>query len=285
MRRRSASGPRDRETQRPARHALLRGTPRPEGVGTRRPHADLEDVDDRQPFVGHASGARQRALRSRASSSADNVKPGGADHAVDLRRRSSADDGARSRPDRGASRRWPPPPPTGRAARRSRASTSTSARLAESCGSWNSLLFAAPVAGAPAPRSARASSRRSAGPTASGCTRARRCSLLAAVRQHLGLDRAAQHRVRRLQRADRRDGLGRLQVLDGEVRDADVAHLALLLQVGQRLPRFGDAARRRRRARPASVASESGRGRWRRPAAGAGCPRLHGGWTGPTRRA
>ena len=58
--------------------------------------------------------------------------------------------------------------------------------------------------------------------------------------QDLLLDLARDQRVRRLQRLDRRDLLDPPQLLDVEVRDADVADEAFLLQLGERRPALLD---------------------------------------------
>ena len=66
--------------------------------------------------------------------------------------------------------------------------------------------------------------------------RSRRC-LRAGSRAEFPLSTlAVNQRIRGLQRSDRSDGLGALQLLGIEIRDADPAHFALPLQFGERGP-------------------------------------------------
>ncbi len=64
--------------------------------------------------------------------------------------------------------------------------------------------------------------------------------------QELPLSIPPDQRVLRLQRLDRRDLLDRPQLPDAEVRDADLAHQALLLELGERRPCLLDVLRRDR---------------------------------------
>ena len=65
-------------------------------------------------------------------------------------------------------------------------------------------------------------------------------SLLLAKRQYLGLDRAVDHGVGRLEGGNRSDLLGALHLGDGEVGCADPADFALTLEFGHRSPALFD---------------------------------------------
>ena len=162
------------------------------------------------------------------------------DDRVDLVGPAEADDRAVDRGVAQASRRPRPRPASCRGGRRPPAAArpARDAATAGAPGSARCACASRPRAGA---RSARGSSRRSAGPTPSASTRSRR-SARARRRAGARLGLAIDQRVRRLQRLDRRDLLDPPQLLDAEVRDADVADEALLLELGERRPALLDVA-------------------------------------------
>ena len=220
-------------------------------------HRPEADESDRCSSVG--------LLRSRSTSSALELdaaprrgsgRPGRAGGSRRSRHR---------RPGCAASRRPRPPPAWCRGARATAARRCTCARCRESSGSWKRASCLRQSS------SGRFSIRSRVMPPRQQTRAHRRVDdhadpLALGERQDLVLDLARDQRVRRLQSLHRRDLLDPAQLLDVEVRHADVAHQPLLLQLGQRRPALLDV-------RPRGRASGSGRGRSRRPPAAPGWPR------------
>ena len=239
----------------------------------------LRAVTQHEGVELHAEDRRRGARRARARRARGGVRLGAA-----RRRR------ARSRPPAPA-----PPPARGAGTRRSRRARPGGAtsrrrrpRRAARRTARRPRAAARPARGAAraaAPGSARSCLRQSSSgsaatrsaliaplssPDACGEYTITPMLVLGAEREDLGLDVALQQRVERLQRLDRRDRLRPPHLLDAEVRRADVVDETLLLELGERRPRFLDI---RIRDRPVDlvevdhVQPQPARG-WPRPRAG-----------------